>query len=247
VNAERKLERTGVSVEIAQLATDRLLFWSQLREMAGLKLGENARNDITSALQADFEVQLSALRAEYEAKIVDLKTRYPRAIARRIAEGLLGAGNRNQTVAELLERAQSNPYLEPFGFEPVPGPANGAPSVSVAPNPSIVAAPSAAVTAPAAADAGAVAVVAADDELGLEPYIDTSRCTSCNECTNINSRLFAYDASKQAYIKDAKAGTFAQLVMAAEKCPAGLIHPGTPLNPNEKDLAKWIKRAEPFN
>ena len=59
--------------------------------------------------------------------------------------------------------------------------------------------------------------------------------------------MFAYDADKHAYVKDAKAGTFAQLVQAAEACPSGSIHPGTPLNPKEKDLAKWIERAKPFN
>ena len=37
-----------------------------------------------------------------------------------------------------------------------------------------------------------------------------------------------------------------QLVQAAEKCPVGAIHPGTPLNPNEKDLEKWLKRAQAF-
>jgi hypothetical protein len=29
--------------------------------------------------------------------------------------------------------------------------------------------------------------------------------------------------------------------------PAGIIHPGDPVNKREKDLEKWIKRAEPFN
>jgi pyruvate-ferredoxin/flavodoxin oxidoreductase len=81
----------------------------------------------------------------------------------------------------------------------------------------------------------------------MEPWIETARCTSCNECTNINGRLFAYDDNKQAYIKDALAGTFAEIVQAAERCPAGIIHPGDPLNPNEKNLDKWVKRAEPFN
>ena len=81
----------------------------------------------------------------------------------------------------------------------------------------------------------------------MEPYIDTALCTSCNECTNMNGQMFAYDENKQAYIKDPKAGTYAQLVQAAEKCPAAIIHPGDPLDPNEKDLEKWIKRAEPFN
>ena len=59
--------------------------------------------------------------------------------------------------------------------------------------------------------------------------------------------MFAYNADKQAYIKDPRAGTFAQLVTAAEKCPVGAIHPGTPLNAKEKDLDKWLKRALPFS
>jgi len=80
-----------------------------------------------------------------------------------------------------------------------------------------------------------------------DPYIETPRCTTCNECTNLNSKLFAYNAQKQATVADPSAGTFQQLVLAAERCPVGAIHPGTPRNPKEKDLAKWLKRAEPFN
>jgi ferredoxin len=86
-----------------------------------------------------------------------------------------------------------------------------------------------------------------DESFAMEPWIETARCTSCNECTNLNGRMFVYDENKQAYIKDPLAGTFAQLVQAAERCPAGIIHPGDPLNPKEKDLAKWIERAKPFN
>ena len=86
-----------------------------------------------------------------------------------------------------------------------------------------------------------------DDDLAMAPYIDTALCTTCDDCININKKLFGYNDDKQAYIKDASAGTFAQLVKAAEKCPAEIIHPGTPINPKEKDLEKWIKRAEPFS
>ena len=81
----------------------------------------------------------------------------------------------------------------------------------------------------------------------MEPYIETARCTSCDECININKKMFAYDENKQAYIKDRTAGTFAEIVQAAERCTAGIIHPGTPLNKKEKDLDKWIERAQPFN
>jgi pyruvate-ferredoxin/flavodoxin oxidoreductase len=98
-----------------------------------------------------------------------------------------------------------------------------------------------------AVEAPPAAVDEEDEGLAIEAYIDTARCTTCNECTNLNRKLFAYNDSKQAYIKDPKAGTFQQLVKAAELCPARIIHPGTPLNPKEKDLDKWIKRAEPFN
>ena len=107
----------------------------------------------------------------------------------------------------------------------------------------------AAAPAPAAAAAEPVAAAAADGDepLVLEAYIDSARCTTCNECTNLNKKMFAYNADKQAYVKDAQAGTFQQLVLAAERCPVSIIHPGTPLNPKEKDLEKWVKRGAKFN
>jgi pyruvate-ferredoxin/flavodoxin oxidoreductase len=81
----------------------------------------------------------------------------------------------------------------------------------------------------------------------MEPYIDTQLCTSCDDCIKLNKQMFVYDDNKQAYIQDAHAGTFKQLVMAAEVCPADIIHPGTPLDPHEKGLEKLIKRAEHYN
>ena len=102
-------------------------------------------------------------------------------------------------------------------------------------------------TSPIVTSAPEAVATVADEALVIEPWIETARCTTCNECTNLNSRMFAYDENKQAYIRDPRAGTFAQLVSAAERCPAGLIHPGSPLDPNEKDLVKWIARAAPFN
>lgn len=79
-----------------------------------------------------------------------------------------------------------------------------------------------------------------------EAYIDTPLCTSCNECTDRNGLIFAYDENKQAYIKDVSAGPFRDIVMAAEKCPVRIIHPGKPLDPDESDLDEWIERAQPF-
>ncbi|MGL6109230.1 MAG: hypothetical protein ACRC2B_03940, partial [Rubrivivax sp.] len=79
-----------------------------------------------------------------------------------------------------------------------------------------------------------------------EAWIDTARCPSCNECQLINDRLFGYDARKQAFIKDLAAGTYRQLVEAAESCQVAIIHPGHPRNPNEPGLAELLARAEPF-
>ena len=258
VDAHKKLQKLTVSLEMVQLATDRLLFWSQLKELAGLQISDEIKDSIASALQADYEVKMSALRAEYEAKITELKSRYPKLVARRLAEGLLGAGNRNRTVAELLESAETMPGLEPIGFEELGNFGtdvggrerervrdNGDNGIAVANAPAHATA--LANGSPESATAVIESEPDTEDEFAIEAYIETARCTSCNECTNLNSRMFAYDANKQAYIKDIKAGTFAQLVTAAERCPAVLIHPGTPVNPNEKDLEKWIKRAEPFN
>ena len=80
-----------------------------------------------------------------------------------------------------------------------------------------------------------------------DPYIETARCTTCNECTEINSQMFAYNEDMQAYIKDSDAGTYRQMVEAAEACQVCIIHPGMPRNQNEANLDELIARAEPFN
>jgi pyruvate-ferredoxin/flavodoxin oxidoreductase len=78
------------------------------------------------------------------------------------------------------------------------------------------------------------------------PWIDSPQCTSCDECTTINAKIFAYDEHKHAYIKDPKGGPYKDLVRAAEKCTAQVIHPGTPYDPKEKDLDKLQKRASKY-
>jgi hypothetical protein len=87
---------------------------------------------------------------------------------------------------------------------------------------------------------------AAEKPSSDEAWIETARCPSCNECQNINDRMFAYNDNKQAYIKDINAGTYRQLVEAAEACQVAIIHPGKPRNPDEPGLDELIKRAEPF-
>jgi hypothetical protein len=78
------------------------------------------------------------------------------------------------------------------------------------------------------------------------PWIDTPRCTTCEECVKINAKLFVYDANKQAHIADPKLGTYKELVEAAEACQVSIIHPGQPLDGNEPGLAELVERARPF-
>ncbi len=97
-------------------------------------------------------------------------------------------------------------------------------------------------------EAAAEADSEAEEESALtnDPYIDTALCTSCNECINLNGKMFQYNTDKMAFIADATAGTFSDLVEAAEKCPVDIIHPGTPLNPDEPGLDELLKRAEKY-
>jgi hypothetical protein len=110
-------------------------------------------------------------------------------------------------------------------------------------------APSAAAAPPPAAAAEAVveAEEAAPEAPSDDPYIETPRCTTCNECTELNSKMFAYDENMQAYIADPDAGPYRQLVEAAESCQVSIIHPGKPRNPNEPNLNELLERAAPFN
>jgi pyruvate-ferredoxin/flavodoxin oxidoreductase len=100
--------------------------------------------------------------------------------------------------------------------------------------------------APAAAAAGAapVAGLPADYEA---VWIESPECTSCDECININPRIFAYDDRKHAYVKDPRGGPFKDIVRAAEKCTAGVIHTGTPWNPGEAGLEALQKRAAKYH
>ena len=246
---DKKAERWTVSSEIVRLAEERLQFWAQLRELAGIVVAQSTRDRVSDMLRSELDARLAELTAEYESKLAQLKATYPTIVARQLAEGLLKAV------------PQIGPMIAASGFVmPAPATVVEVSSLDSAPPAPLAAPPVAAsqmAPAPpqkkieaAKSETGAVAdagkPVEEDSSLTIDPYIETERCTTCNECTNTNKKMFAYNADKQAYIKDAGSGTFAQLVQAAEKCPVGAIHPGTPLNPKEKDLEKWLERARAF-
>ncbi|MBF0219511.1 MAG: ferredoxin [Gammaproteobacteria bacterium] len=77
-------------------------------------------------------------------------------------------------------------------------------------------------------------------------WIETPECTACDECVEINPKIFAYNGDKKAIVVDPRGGPFVDIVKAAEKCTAGVIHPGTPGNPTEPNLEKLVARAAKY-
>ena len=184
---------------------------------------------------ADF-ASLDARYAGYFAAVPRSKLNGSDVPTLRMVDG----ENRLQTVivAEPLERAAERCLdawrgLQALARRPAAAPA-------AVPEPAKPAAPEPAKPAAAAAPEPAKAPA------GDAPYIETPRCTTCEECVKINARMFVYDANKQAFIADAKAGTYRELVEAAENCQVSIIHPGKPLNPDEPGLDELLKRAEAF-
>lgn len=119
------------------------------------------------------------------------------------------------------------------------------PEPVAAPSPAAVPAPTNGASAEKTAAPGGPAPREPARDVG-DPYIETARCSSCNECTLINPRMFAYNADRQAYIADPGAGTYRELVEAAESCQVAIIHPGAPRDRSEPGVEELIERAAAF-
>ncbi len=227
VDADSTLRRALVPRTLATTCRDRLDYWRTLQEMAGTR---------SEYVERAVELARRDERARLEAQHADELARGRRQTAEQLAERLTTALLREATPsasaasfpASSASRA-AVPLAEPKATETAPAPSESKEPTPSKPN------PSAPPVAPSKANTAT-----------LEAYIDSPLCTSCNECIQINSAMFAYDENKQAYIADASAGTFQQLVKAAERCTAKIIHPGTPLDPDEPGLEEWVRRAQPF-
>ncbi|MDH4134762.1 MAG: ferredoxin, partial [Gammaproteobacteria bacterium] len=96
--------------------------------------------------------------------------------------------------------------------------------------------------------ARAAAASACNDAVAeFEPaWIETPQCTACDECIDINPHIFAYNDERKAIIVNPRGGSYKDIVRAAEKCTAGVIHPGTPFNMKEPGLEKLRQRAAKY-
>ncbi|KAA3620147.1 MAG: ferredoxin [Calditrichaeota bacterium] len=193
--------------------------WQALQELAGIN---------NSHVLAQMSIEQEKLEKALQQKEADLEQAYQAKLDSAL--GSLADEIVGNIAAGLLGQAAS----------PVSTPAPAAPATAPSETPS---AESAKIAEPETTEEAEE-----DDAMSFdEAYIDTPLCTSCNECVQRNSMIFAYDGNKQAIIKDAAAGPFRDIVEAAEKCPVKIIHPGKPLHPDEDGLEDLIKRADVFN
>lgn len=224
VNASNELVKAVVAWPLVQICRERLDFWHFLQENAGVHSYhvEQATDRLRQELDTANQKEKEALHAQHEAAITAARETAAREAMERLAGVLL-----DMDISSL-----SADVVRPAAPVPAPKPA-------VAP---------AAPEAPKAEAAKEEKKEEIEEILTMgEAWVESALCTSCNECINVNKQIFQYNASKQAYVANPRAGTFAEIVKAAENCPVGIIHPGAPQNPDESGLDVWVKRAEKFN
>jgi ferredoxin len=213
------LQRTLVSRDLSEICRDRKTLIHTLQELGGIDNDyvRIATETVRKEEQLLAQSQQDALRSELEEEIERVRQHAAREGFERLARALAG----------MAPLALSEAPVERHTTE-----------VSRSVNASV-----ATVSAPAEVtlEAPAEALV---EEVTEDPYVDSELCTSCNECVSINPLAFKYDGNKQVFLHDASAIKFAQLVQAAESCPARCIHPGQPRPGDATATPDWIKRAE---
>jgi ferredoxin len=221
MNDANVLHRVAVSWPVVVACRERQDFWRFLQENSGINNFHVARavEETRQATIEEMELEIARIRMEHEAEI------------ERVREE--EAGNVMEQLTSVLLDLDTTP-----AFTRQPRPPSKAPATGSAESPE-----------PAEMDEAGPGPEKDQEEVTLsnDPYIDTALCTSCNECTELNPAMFRYNKDKMAYIEDADAGSYRELVEAAEKCPVSIIHPGAPRNPEEPGLEDLIERAAKYN
>ncbi len=234
VNSNNELRKLIVSREIILGSTDRLHAWHTLQELAGVRNPHVARAvaSTTEQLMERHEAEKQQLIAQHQQELAELQSVATENAMGNLANLLMGLGDAD-------------------GWSVPAGKATPAAATTQAATSETPKADSASETAETAAEEAVTETAeepaAPETPIMADPWIDSEYCSTCNDCTEMNGQMFVYNDDKQAYIADPNAGTYAELVEAAEICPTSCIHPGLPLNPNEPNLEELIERAKPFN
>lgn len=223
INEKGSLLRLVVSRALVFACRDRLNYWRTLQELAGIHnfYVEAAVERVLEDAQAATEAEREKLIREHKKEIEAVRTEATGDAMGQLVDVLMGAD---------LSQVVGQSVLATMPTEPAAA-TSGEAALDEEPEASA-----------AQAEPEEEETVSFD-----EPWLDTASCTTCDDCMSINKMMFAYNEDKQAYLKDPRAGTYADLVTAAETCPAKCIHPGKPLDPGEPGLEELIARAAPFN
>ena len=216
---DRTLGRAVVSRALALACRDRARSWKQLQELAGYGdvHAERAALAAREASEAEASERVQALEAAHALALSNVAEDAVGQAMDRLASSLLSLDGALDAAALVTPSA--------------PAPPQAAAPAAEAPPPAAEAPPP---------------VEPEDDVVMEDPYIDGFLCTTCNECTNMNGQMFAYNADKQAEIVDITAGTYEELVKAAEACPSRCIHPGAPRAGDASATDDLVARAAAF-
>ncbi len=225
------MRQLAISRRLVMACRDRMHYWRTLQEWFGVQNSfvEQALHEAYATWQAQAAEQREALQTRYQAEWLQVRQRTAREVAENFARRLM-------QVDEWMSQAP------PFSIEDSSSETTTPERLSYRPE-------SSASTVPAPSSPSTTSAVdqtPTAERHPEEPRIDSAACISCNECIDRNPRLFVYNANKQAVIGNKRAGTYAQLVEAAEACPAKCIYPGTPFDPSEPDLEALWQRAMRF-
>ncbi len=222
IDEDDVLTRLVVSRALVFACRDRLNYWHTLQELAGIQnfYVEEAIERIIAEQQAALDAEREQLRQEHAEELESVRSEAAGDAMGQLVDVLMGADLSGMVGdgSQIATMPAAEPAIEEAAADDV------------------------------AAEPPPAAEEEAEEDLSFdEPWLDTAMCTTCDDCMGINKMMFVYNGDKQAIIKDVNAGPYADLVAAAEICPAKCIHPGKPLNPNEPGLDDLIARAAPFN
>lgn len=218
LDKKNHLIRLVPSQSIIVQTADRMHLWESLQELAGID------NPFVKAVEKKIRDELTT---DKDQSIKKLKTEMETLLKTRERESVVSAMRNLALRLTGLEGAKID--LKALATTPISAPLPQAETIS-----------------PREIGGAAISQAPTLRPAGDQAWVETKLCTTCDECITINKKIFAYNKDKKAIINNPKGGPFKDIVKAAEKCSAKIIHPGKPQDPKEKDLDKWIHRAEKF-
>ena len=105
LDSEQRLDRLVASPEIVDLTEERLAFWSDLKEMAGIDANPRVREDFAAELRREYEERESVLRSHFEAKLSEQGAEHTQETVKRIVTSLFAEVGASDAVPTSVSEA----------------------------------------------------------------------------------------------------------------------------------------------